>query len=393
MLINSDCLDAMKEMRENIIDMVYLDPPFFSQKEHSLKDKKENTYSFSDTWQSLDAYIEYLKIRLIEVQRILKPTGSLFLHCDNSASHYIKVMLDEIFGINNFRSEIIWTYKRWSNAKKGLLDSHQTIFFYSKSSNYKFNKIYTDYSPTTNIDQLLQDRKRDYNGKTIYKKNSNGDIVLSNEKKGVPLSDVWEIPFLNPKAKERVGYPTQKPILLLEKIIAISTNEGDLVLDPFCGSGTTLVASLLKNRNFIGIDINPDAISLAQERLSNPVKTESALLMRGKSYYDEKSDFVKCILKHFDCNIVQRNKGIDAILVKMYHNKPVAIRVQKENEYLNDAINLLNNAGKKKNCIFTILIKTTENIEMYAVQIPDNMIIIDSYSLSLESYIKNNISA
>lgn len=393
MLINSDCLDAMKEMRENIIDMVYLDPLFFSQKEHSLKDKKENTYSFSDTWQSLDAYIEYLKIRLIEVQRILKPTGSLFLHCDNSASHYIKVMLDEIFGINNFRSEIIWTYKRWSNAKKGLLDSHQTIFFYSKSSNYKFNKIYTDYSPTTNIDQLLQDRKRDYNGKTIYKKNSNGDIVLSNEKKGVPLSDVWEIPFLNPKAKERVGYPTQKPILLLEKIIAISTNEGDLVLDPFCGSGTTLVASLLKNRNFIGIDINPDAISLAQERLSNPVKTESALLMRGKSYYDEKSDFVKCILKHFDCNIVQRNKGIDAILVKMYHNKPVAIRVQKENEYLNDAINLLNNAGKKKNCIFTILIKTTENIEMYAVQIPDNMIIIDSYSLSLESYIKNNISA
>lgn len=107
-------------------------------------------------------------------------------------------------------------------------------------------------------------------------------------KKGVPLSDVWDIPFLNPKAKERVGYPTQKAILLLEKIIEISTNENDLILDPFCRSGTTLVAASLLKRKYIGIDINPEAIILAKQRLKNPMKTESMLIKKGKDAYSSK---------------------------------------------------------------------------------------------------------
>lgn len=155
----------------------------------------------------------------------------------------MRIILDDEFGESNFRSEIIWAYKRWSNAKKGLLSGHQTIFFYSKTDNFKFNTMYTEYSPTTNVDQILQERVRNSAGKASYKYDKKGDIVIAKEKKGVPLSDVWEIPFLNPKARERTGYPTQKPVELLEKIIKISTDEGDSVFDPFCGSGTTLVAA------------------------------------------------------------------------------------------------------------------------------------------------------
>ena len=144
----------------------------------------------------------------------------------------MKIVLDEIFGVANFQSEIIWTYKRWSNSKKGLLNNHQSIFFYSKTKNFKFNTIYTDYSETTNVDQILQDRIRDEKGKSRYKVDENGRVVMGKAKKGVPLSDVWEIPYLNPKAKERVGYPTQKPIILLEQIIKLVTDENDVVLDP-----------------------------------------------------------------------------------------------------------------------------------------------------------------
>lgn len=388
MLINKDCLKAMKELESISVDMIYLDPPFFTQKEHKLKNTKGIEYSFDDKWESINDYIFYLKERILESKRLLKDTGSIFLHCDNKASHYIKVMLDDIFGFENFRSEIIWTYKRWSNSKNGLLNSHQTIFFYSKSKNYKFNKILTNYSPTTNIDQILQDRIRNDIGKTVYKTNSNGDIIFTNEKKGVPLSDVWEIPFLNPKAKERVGYPTQKPILLLERIIDISTNEGDIILDPFCGSGTTLVAALLKSRQYIGIDKSLDAIQLSKQRLNEPVKTNSALMELGMSHYDEKSSFEKSVLQNFDCNIVQRNKGIDAILVKMHNNRPIALRLQKENENLCDAIDLLHNAGVKKNCILTILIKTSHHDTLIKCKQPQNMVILDSYNLTVNNFIE-----
>lgn len=118
-------------------------------------------YSFADSWENMNEYIEYIKVRLQECKRVLKKTGSIFVHCDRNASHYLKIVLDEIFGVANFQSEIIWTYKRWSNSKKGLLNNHQSIFFYSKTKNFKFNTIYTDYSETTNVDQILQDRIRD----------------------------------------------------------------------------------------------------------------------------------------------------------------------------------------------------------------------------------------
>ena len=210
------------------------------------------------------------------MKKVLKNTGSIFLHCDDKASHYLRQLLDEVFGNTNFNNEIIWHYKRWSNSKKGLLKGHQSIFWYSKTKNFKFNIKYVDYSATTNLDQILQERIRNKNGKVEYKKEKNGKITYCNEKKGVPLSDVWEIPFLNPKAKERVGYPTQKPILLLEQILEIASNENDIILDPFCGSGTTLIAGKIKNRKCIGFDKNLEAIKLTEKRLKNPTQRSTA---------------------------------------------------------------------------------------------------------------------
>lgn len=388
MVINKDCLDAMKELESDYVDMIYLDPPFFTQREQKLSDSHGKEYSFADSWKSREEYLDYMEIRLIEMRRILKPEGNIFLHCDTSASHYLRILLDKVFGDKNFRSEIIWSYKRWSNSQRGLLPNHQTILYYSKTGDYKFHTIFKDYSPTTNIDQILQERERN-GGKSVYKKDKNGDVVRAKAKKGVPLSDVWEIPFLNPKAKERTGYPTQKPIELLEQIITISTDEGDLILDPFCGSGTTLVSAQLMNRNYIGMDISKEAVELSQSRLEAPVKSSSILLKKGVDAYKTKTEEELAILKQFACDIVQRNKGMDAILKKHYLDAPVAIKIKKENESMTEAIQLLTVAGKKKKCSFTILI-ADDSIFLEEI-VPDNMIILKRYDIEAQKQIEAKI--
>lgn len=392
-VILGDCLENLKKMKSNSIDMIYLDPPFFTQKtQKGIMKNTEKTLEFSDSWKNINEYIDYIKVRLIEMKRVLKNTGSIFLHCDKIASHYLRVLLDEIFGFNNFQSEIIWSYKRWSNSKKGLLNSHQNIYFYSKSKNFKFNTIYTDYSATTNIDQILQQRKRDEKGKCIYKRNEEGKIVLDNEKKGVPLSDVWEIPFLNPKAKERVGYPTQKPILLLERIIKISTDEDDIVLDPFCGSGTTLVASKLLNRKFIGIDMSKDAIEITNSRLKNPIKTESELLNKGIEKYQNKSENEISILKAIGAIPVQRNTGIDGFILNKENNQNIAIKIQKNTEGLYEAQKKLAAASKVKECNYKVLIKThdslTQQQNLFNDEKVKDIIVLDTYENILQNFIK-----
>ena len=133
MIINEDCLEVVQHMESSSVDMIYLDPPFFTQKVQALKDVQGKEYSFEDVWSNRNEYLEYIRVRIVEFKRILKDTGSLFLHCDAKASHYLRIILDDVFGEENFRREIIGNYKRWSNSKKGLLPGHQTIFFYSKT--------------------------------------------------------------------------------------------------------------------------------------------------------------------------------------------------------------------------------------------------------------------
>ncbi len=385
-IINEDCLVGLKKLPSDSIDVIYLDPPFYTQKIQKLSDKNGQVYFFEDKWDSLNDYIDFLKERFIEMKRVLKKNGNIFCHCDRNASHYIRVLMDDIFGINNFKSEIIWSYKRWSNSKKGLLDSHQNIYHYSKSKQNKFNILYTNYSVTTNIDQILQERKRDQNGRAVYKR-INGEIISGGIKKGVPLSDVWEIPFLNPKAKERVGYPTQKPLLLLDRIIEISSNEDDIILDPFCGSGTTLVSAKMKNRRYIGFDISPNAVEITNKRLENPIKTNSTLLEKGNKFYDTKTEFEKSVLSQFNCDIVQRNKGLDAILREKVDGKNVGIKIQERNQLITETIELLQNAIKDKNFSYSIVIRT-QNDMLDCKNEYDNVVIIPSYKLQWKDFIE-----
>ena len=245
---------------------------------------------------------------------MLKATGSLFFHCDTNASHHIRCLLDEVFGEAMFRSEIIWHYRRWSNSQRNPMPSHQTIFFYTKTDDYQYHQLFDDYSPSTNVDQILQRRQRDEHGKAVYARDGSGNVIHDGHKKGVPIADVWDIPLLNPKAKERVGYPTQKPILLLERIIALVTSPGDLVLDPFSGSGTTLVAAELLGRNSLGIDVAVEAVQLAKQRLEQPFKTSSELLRKGRETYVQSDEEALAYLHGLPIIPVQRNRGIDAIL-------------------------------------------------------------------------------
>ena len=358
-IYNGNCTEVLKKVDSNIVDLVYFDPPFFTQKKHKLTNKDNSrTYEFDDKYSSLDEYLRIIENVLIETHRVLKDTGSVFLHCDKTASHYLRILLDKVFGSINFQSEIIWSYKRWSNSKKGLLNSHQVIFFYSKSKDFKFNNIFTEYSATTNIDQILQDRQKDENGKSIYKKDARGNIIIGKEKKGVPLSDVWEIPYLNPKAKERTGYPTQKPVLLLNQILSIVTDENDLVIDPFCGSGTTCVSAKHLKRNFIGIDISSDAVELANKRLEEMIITESFLLRNGIEEYQAKSESELSLLKTINAIPVQRNSGIDGFLKDYFNGFPVPVKIQGEYESLEDAILKLEKASTRKNYQRKIVIQT-----------------------------------
>lgn len=382
-----DCRKIIKTIPDKGADLVYLDPPFFTQKTHSLVSRNNSKeLSFNDKWKSLAEYLNFIEDVLTQCHKKLKDTGSIFLHCDKSASHHLRLLLDKTFGENNFRSEIIWAYKRWSNSKRGLLNSHQTIYFYSKTKDYKFNTIYTNYSPTTNVDQILQSRVRNDLGKVVYSRNNEGDVILGEEKKGVPLSDVWNIPFLNPKASERSGYPTQKPILLLEKIIEISTEKGDCVLDPLCGSGTTLVSAKLSDRNYIGIDISPDAIEMTKARLLEPIKTESRLLDVGEESYLDKSDYERTILKSISAVPVERNSGIDGFIY--LDDQHIPVKIQKQNESLEAAKRKLINSSKNKKSKLMLLVRTQKETEnslfIWNDEDEENVLMIDSHDFQIK---------
>jgi len=387
--LEGDCLDKMREIEKQSINLIYLDPPFFTERKHTLKSKdRTKEFSFDDTWGSSEGYANFLYERIKIMHQLLKDDGSIFVHCDKSGEHIVRAVLDRVFGEKNFQSEIIWSYKRWSNSKKGLLPTHQNIYFYSKTKAFKFNKIFTSYSETTNVDQILQRRTRDSHNKSVYDTDKNGEVLLGDEKKGVPLSDVWDIPYLNPKAKERVGYPTQKPLLLLERIIELTTDKNDTVLDPFCGSGTTCVASKLLERNYIGIDESKEAIELSKSRIANPIKTESNLLKKGRASYLNADKKALALLDGLKFNAVQRNKGIDAILVEQYEGTPILVRVQKKEETLSESATLLAKAMKIKKSKKSILIQTNHN-ELFDLDISfEGMDILKTPSVEIFNLLK-----
>jgi site-specific DNA-methyltransferase (adenine-specific) len=386
-LHQGDCLSVLPKLKAGYIQLAYLDPPFFTQKVQRLRTRdRRREFSFTDLWASHQEYAEFLYLRLREVYRVLALTGAIFFHCDRNAAHIARAVLDEVFGVEMFRSEIIWHYRRWSNAQKALLPAHQTIYFYTKSGEYTFHALYQDYSPSTNVDQILQRRKRDEFGKSVYDRDESGQIIPNGGKRGVPLSDVWDIPYLNPKAKERTGYPTQKPILLLERIIELATSPGDWVLDPFCGSGTTLIAARLLGRQAIGIDLADSALELTRQRLAHPERTGSHLLNEGRDSYRQADERALALLEGLDFVPVQRNKGIDAILKEDIHGRPVLVRIQRAHETILEAAQLLRQAAQAKPAAVMFVIKTREGgLLPFADDLPPGVQVIDGPALAISA--------
>jgi site-specific DNA-methyltransferase (adenine-specific) len=361
-ILTGDCLVELDKVPDGSVELVYVDPPFFTQKTHALKTRdRKKQYSFSDVWDSRAEYLAFLRARIAKCIAKLRPSGSLFFHCDTSASHHIRCLLDDLCGEEMFRSEIIWSYKRWANSQRSPLPSHQTIFFYSKTHDYQYHQVFEAYSPSTNVEQILQRRQRDAHGKSVYERDDNGDVVLDGGKRGVPVGDVWDIPLLNPKARERVGYPTQKPVLLLERIIELVTSPNDVVLDPFCGSGTALVAAKLLGRHFIGIDSQPEAVALASRRVRDPVRTSSELMRKGRDSYEQADKDALSFLHELGAVPVQRNKGIDAVIPTSPGTRPVLVRVQRRAESVLSAAEQLVAAGASKQPAVLILVVTDDH--------------------------------
>lgn len=251
-----DCLVRLQSFPAESIDLIYIDPPFNSNRNYSTAAKDNEKRQFPDRFESVADYIAYMKPRLVELHRVLKPTGSFYYHCDWHASHYVKVLLDgeDLFGYGNFQNEIVWCYRSGgASPKKRFSRKHDTILFYSKTADYTFNGL----------------REKSYNrGLKPYRFRG---VKEFEDQAGwyteVGMKDYWEINMVGRTSCERINYPTQKPEALLERIISASSNQGDIVLDAFCGSGTTLVAAQKLNRQWIGIDISPAACKLAARRL------------------------------------------------------------------------------------------------------------------------------
>jgi site-specific DNA-methyltransferase (adenine-specific) len=384
-----DCLAFMRGMEAGGVALAYLDPPFFTGRVHRLHTRdRETAYAFEDVWKSMDEYVGFLRERLEEARRVLADDGSLFFHCDRNAGHVARGLLDDVFGPSNFRSEIIWHYRRWSSGSSSLLPAHQTIHYYTKSASFVFHPTWGEYSPSTNVDQLLQRRGRDAYQKAVYRRDASGRPVPSGTKPGVPLSDVWDIPYLNPKARERTGYPTQKPIALLERIIGLASNPGDLVLDPFCGSGTALVAAALAGRRAIGVDRSPAAVELARRRLAAPVRSRSRVLERGREAYRTADAARLALLSGLDCVPVHRNAGFDALLKREVDGGPAPIRVQRPGESVAEAAAKLHRAGASKGARrMFLIVQDPGPAEAEARPLPEGVVAIESPAAAIRGRI------
>lgn len=266
----------MKDYRGKI-DLVYIDPPFDSKADYKKKiaikgvGKTENDPSsfeekqYGDIWTN-DEYLQFMYERLIIIRDLLSDTGALYLHCDYHKSHQLKLILDELFGQNNFRNEIIWSYSTLGRPNDRFAQKHDSIFVYGKTVNTYFN---VEGAKIPYTEEYIKSHFRDVdeNGKQCRKRFDAGKWRTYYPDAGMIPNDVWDIPYENSMSKNRLDYPTQKPEALLERIIKSATKEDDIVFDCFMGSGTTQAVSMKLGRRFIGADINLGSIQTTTKRL------------------------------------------------------------------------------------------------------------------------------
>jgi len=257
-VVLGDNLKLMASLPDRCCDLIYADPPFGTNRR--VAGVAKPALSFDDRHAGgMDGYLALLQPRLTQMHRLLSARGSLYVHLDYRAVHYVKVLLDEIFGRDCFLNEIIWSYRGGGRPAKWFPRKHDTILLYARRpGSHTFNPQRGGAYRT--LDLRIDDAGRP------YKSTRNGRLYFHPE--GPAYTDVWEIPFLSTVSRERTDYPTQKPEALLERIIRAGSNEGDLVADFFCGSGTTLAVARRLGRRCIGCDINRRAVAIANRRLS-----------------------------------------------------------------------------------------------------------------------------
>ncbi len=251
-----DNFELMQREPDALIDLIYIDPPFCTGRNQS---DAQTAHQYADLWRGgLDEYLEFLRPRLQHMRRLLKTSGTIYVHLDWHVVHYVKVLMDDLFGYDNFLNEIVWHYRTGGVSKQWFGRKHDTILVYAKcKGQHTFNVQRGGEFRTDGLNH-------DPNGRP-YKSTRKGRLYF--DPAGPALTDVWDIPFLSTVSLARTGYPSQKPAALLRRIIAASSNEGDLVADFFCGSGTTLVVAQDMNRKYLGCDLNAQAVRIAEERL------------------------------------------------------------------------------------------------------------------------------
>lgn len=344
-IYEGDNLEILSKFPSKSVDFIYADPPFFTNKTYEViwGDKAE-TRSFKDRWEGgIEHYITWMEPRLRECWRVLKDTGSIYLHCDWHANAHLRILMDKIFGENSFRNEIVWKRTTAHNDPNQFGHNSDRILFYTKSKKYTFNVNYIEYeqqyldSSYGNKDEKGQYKSDDLTGagvnkndvpwknfdpakrgrhwaipvlaveelagketaktlntieklELLYKNDliyftSNGTPRFKrylHKQKGLPLQEVWtDVPAISSQAKERLGYPTQKPVALVERMLNVSSNKGEVVLDPFCGCGTALVAAQKLGRKWVGIDISPTACKLMAKRLKDEFHIKTTVI-RGE---------------------------------------------------------------------------------------------------------------
>ncbi len=326
-LFRADNLVALRQhVADASVDLVYLDPPFQSGKDYHLiferrrdvrGNQRANAEAFKDTWRwgpeaeesyveiaaasgrpasalrslramlgesDLMAYLCMMTPRLVELRRVMKTSGSLYLHCDPTSSHYLKVLLDGIFGPACFRNEVIWRYRRWPAKARRFQRMHDVLLFYTASpgKSHTFNTLYGYERLADSTRKTFGTKKQRADFSSGHRKPSVEDVDTAGPQLSdfwdlddgpsamLPASDAWEVGVIAAIGKERTGYPTQKPEALLERVIRASSNPGDVVLDPFCGCGTAIAVAHRLGRRWIGIDVQPMAIALTSRRMSQP---------------------------------------------------------------------------------------------------------------------------
>jgi len=267
-----DNLHIMRMLPSESIDLIYIDPPFFSGRNYNVIFGDQNEVrSFSDIWEGgLPTYLIWLNARLLEMKRLLKPTGSIYVHLDWHASHYVKVEMDKIFGSKNFINEIVWCYSTSGRSKKSFSKKHDIVLFYSKTNKYYWNAQAKIPYSLEYINSHFTDK--DDKGNICRKRFDAGKWRTYYPEEGMIPNDWWNIPYVNSMAKERLGYPTQKPEALLEIIIKASSNEGDVVADFFVGGGTTAAVAEKLNRRWIVSDISRIAVEITKGRILKVIK-------------------------------------------------------------------------------------------------------------------------